>query len=95
MYRCYNGNLYAKGTQIRQVSKIKVHPGNRVRIVLDHLQVSEKLILFFSTAHQQRNQQTVSHTIFCHTVQHTLSYTIYSADNESGKPQGVCFKVSD
>jgi len=38
MYRCYNGNLYSKGTQIRQISKIKIHPGNRVKIYLDHFQ---------------------------------------------------------
>jgi len=30
MYRCYNGNLYERGGQVRGVSKEKVHPGNQV-----------------------------------------------------------------
>ena len=30
MYRCYNGNLYSKGTQVRGSSREKVHPGDSV-----------------------------------------------------------------
>lgn len=36
MYRCYNGNLYRRGTQVVGASKARIHPQDLVRIELDH-----------------------------------------------------------
>ncbi|GMH66037.1 hypothetical protein TrRE_jg10215, partial [Triparma retinervis] len=32
MYRCYNGNVYQRGTQVRGGSREKVHPGDEVEV---------------------------------------------------------------
>ena len=43
MYRCYNGNVYVRGNQVRGTSREKVHPGDLVEIEVEGVKATVKV----------------------------------------------------